>query len=107
MYVCQKMPSTHIHKQQSLDISKNPTLNLCCTIYNSHMPKTKTLLSNIVQLLCKLIHVNNLLYTYVNKCNKKTTHHVHVFSQYHMQQTLRLDLILKNLNTFQQKCEHI
>jgi hypothetical protein len=42
------------------------TLNLCCTIYDSHMPITKTLLSNIVQLLCKLIHVNNLLYTYVN-----------------------------------------
>jgi hypothetical protein len=27
MYMCQKMFSTHIHKQRSLDISKNPHVN--------------------------------------------------------------------------------
>ncbi len=42
------------------------TPNLHCTIYDSHMPMIKKLLSNIVQLLCKIIDVNNLLYTYVN-----------------------------------------
>jgi hypothetical protein len=41
-------------------------LNLHCTIYDSHMPMTKTLPSNIIQMLCKLINVNNLLYTYAN-----------------------------------------
>jgi hypothetical protein len=37
-----------------------------CTIYDSHMPIIIKLFSNIVQLLCKLINVNNLLYTYIN-----------------------------------------
>ncbi len=27
MYVSQKIPSTHVHKRQSLDISKNPHVN--------------------------------------------------------------------------------
>jgi len=40
--------------------------NLHCTIYNSHMPMMKKLPSNTIQLLCKLINVNNLLYTYAN-----------------------------------------
>ncbi len=43
------------------------TPNLCCTIYDSHMPRTKKLLSDTIQLLCKLINMNNLLYTF--KCN--------------------------------------
>ncbi len=34
MYVYQKMPSTHIHKQQSLDISKIPHINSYFTLYN-------------------------------------------------------------------------
>jgi hypothetical protein len=40
--------------------------NLHCTIYDSHMPKMKKLPSNTILLLCKLINVNNLLYTYAN-----------------------------------------
>ncbi len=60
MYVCQKMSSTHI--------SKNPLINsyLHCTIYGSHMLMMKKLPSDTIQLLCKLINVNNLLYTYAN-----------------------------------------
>jgi hypothetical protein len=59
------MSSTHIHKQQSLDIVKihMSTPNLHCTIYDSHMPRTKKLLSDTIHLLCKLINMNNLLYT--------------------------------------------
>jgi hypothetical protein len=40
--------------------------NLYCTTYDSHMPRMKKLLSNTIQLLCKLINMNNLLYTYAN-----------------------------------------
>jgi len=40
--------------------------NLHCIIYNSHMLMMKKLSSNTIQLLCKLINVNNLLYTYAN-----------------------------------------
>jgi hypothetical protein len=40
--------------------------NLHCTLYNSHTPMTKKLPSNTIQLLCKFINVNNLLYTYAN-----------------------------------------
>jgi hypothetical protein len=40
--------------------------NLHCIIYDSHMPMAKKLFSDTIQLLCKLINVNNLLYTYVN-----------------------------------------
>jgi hypothetical protein len=46
------------------------TPNLHYTIYNSHMPMTKKFTNNTIQLLCKLINVNNLLYnilyTYAN-----------------------------------------
>jgi hypothetical protein len=38
------------------------TPNLHCTIYDSHMPMMKKLLSDTIQLLCELINVNNLLY---------------------------------------------
>jgi hypothetical protein len=51
-----------------IGISKNPLVNsyLHCTIYDSHMPMMKKLPSDTIQLLCKLINVNNLLYTYAN-----------------------------------------
>ncbi len=42
------------------------TPNLHCTICDSHMPMMKKLLIDTIQLLCKLINVNNLLYTYAN-----------------------------------------
>jgi hypothetical protein len=42
------------------------TLNLHCMIYDSHMSMMKKLFNDTIQLLCKLINVNNLLYTYVN-----------------------------------------
>jgi len=42
------------------------TPNLHYKIYNSHMPMTKKLHNNTIQLLCKLIKVNNLLYTDAN-----------------------------------------
>jgi ASC-1-like (ASCH) protein len=42
------------------------TPNLHCTIYDSHMLMTKKLPIDTIQLLCKLINVNNLLYTYAN-----------------------------------------
>jgi hypothetical protein len=42
------------------------TPNLHDIIYNSHMPMTKKLPGNTIQLLCKLINMNNLLYTYAN-----------------------------------------
>jgi len=42
------------------------TPNLHYMIYNSHMSMTKKLPNNTIQLLCKLINVNNLLYTYAN-----------------------------------------
>jgi hypothetical protein len=42
------------------------TPNLNCTIYYSHMSMMKKLPSDTIQLLCKLINVNNLLYTYAN-----------------------------------------
>ncbi len=43
------------------------TPNLHCKIYDSHnMLRTKKLPSDTIQLLCKLINVNNLLYTYAN-----------------------------------------
>jgi hypothetical protein len=42
------------------------TFNLHCTIYNTHMPRMKKLPSDTIQLLCKLINVDNLLYTYAN-----------------------------------------
>jgi hypothetical protein len=47
---CQKMSSTHIHKQQSLDISKihMSTLNLHCTICDSHIPMMKKLPINTI-----------------------------------------------------------
>ncbi len=37
--------------------------NLHYIIYDSHMPMTKKLHSDTIQLLCKFINVNNLLYT--------------------------------------------
>jgi hypothetical protein len=40
--------------------------NLHCIVYDSHMPMTKKLRIDTIQLLCKLINVNNLLYTYAN-----------------------------------------
>ncbi len=42
------------------------TPNLRYTIYNSHMPMKLFFTNNTIQLLCKLINVNNLLYTYAN-----------------------------------------
>jgi hypothetical protein len=42
------------------------TPNLHYTIYNSHMPMKLFFTNNTIQLLCKLINVNNLLYTYAN-----------------------------------------
>jgi hypothetical protein len=42
------------------------TPNLHCIIYGPHMLMTKKLLNNTIQILCKLINVNNLLYTYAN-----------------------------------------
>jgi len=42
------------------------TPNLHCTIYDSQMLMTKKLPIDTIQLLCKLINVNNLLYTYAN-----------------------------------------
>jgi len=42
------------------------TPNLHYKIYDSHMPMMKKLPSDTIQLLCKLIHVNNLLYTNAN-----------------------------------------
>ncbi len=42
------------------------TPNLHCIIYDSHMSMMKKLSSDTIQLLCKLINVNNLLYTYAN-----------------------------------------
>ncbi len=42
------------------------TLNLHCTIHHSHMSMMKKLPSDTIQLLCKLINVNKLLYTYAN-----------------------------------------
>jgi hypothetical protein len=39
------------------------------------MPMAKKLFSDIIQLLCKLINVNNLLYTYVN-----VTHQIYISS---------------------------
>jgi hypothetical protein len=42
------------------------TPNLHYKIYDSHMPMMKKLLGNTIQLLCKLINVNKLLYTNAN-----------------------------------------
>jgi hypothetical protein len=42
------------------------TPNLHYIIHDSHMPMTKKLPNDTIQLLCKNINVNNLLYTYVN-----------------------------------------
>jgi hypothetical protein len=42
------------------------TPNLHYKIYDSHMPMMKKLPSDTIQLLCKLINVNNLLYTNAN-----------------------------------------
>jgi hypothetical protein len=44
------------------------TPNLHCTIYNSHnIPRIKKLPNDIIQLLCKFVNVDNLLYTYANE----------------------------------------
>ncbi len=40
--------------------------NLHCIIYDSLMPMMKKLHTDTIQLLCKFINVNNLLYTYAN-----------------------------------------
>ncbi len=42
------------------------TPNLHYIIYDSHMPMAKKLPSDTIQLLCKVIQANNLLYTCVN-----------------------------------------
>ncbi len=46
------------------------TPNLHYKIYDSHMPMMKKLPSDTIQLLCKLINVNNLLYTNANVIQK-------------------------------------
>jgi hypothetical protein len=61
------------------------------------MPMTKKLHSDIIKLLCKLINVNNLLYTYANVMQKSKQF---IMFTKHMQQTLCLDLILKIFNIF-------
>ncbi len=83
------------------------TLNLCCTIYDSHMPMTKTLLSNTVHLLCKLIHVNNLLYTYVNVMQQIDNSSCPCVFTIPYATDTAFGFDPGNLNTFRQKCEHI
>jgi hypothetical protein len=73
------------------------TPNLHYTKYNSHMPMTKKLPNDTIQLLCKFMNVNNLLDTHANVMEQIDNSSCGVFTN-HMQYTLRLYLILKNLN---------
>ncbi len=105
------------------------TPNLHCTIYDSHMPRIKNLPSDTIQLLCKLINVNNLLHTYANVMQQIDNSSCGVFTiayatdiafgfdpktfqcvfdtnvnsstkLHKLQKTLHLDLILKHFNVF-------
>ncbi len=54
--------------------------NLHCIIFDSHMPMTKKLPNDTIQLLRKLINVNNLSYTHANVMKQINNSSCNVFT---------------------------